>query len=140
MQHRLASIRFEEYDFIIFRLNSGNFGIFHFTEPISNLDSSVCKSWKIASIDTKISMIPWETDTEKSFWNFCVGVWVGGQPRANFLHISKDAKLNSASFNTSIVTGRRWEQIVLCKKLLEKWILSGLKLRRFDQNQLSDSN
>ena len=102
-----------------------------------NLNSSVCRDWKIISIDTKISMIPWESDIKNSLWNICVGVWVSGQPRANFLHISKDAKLNSASFDTSIVTGRRWEQIVLCKKLLEKWILRGLKLRRFDQNQVN---
>ena len=56
-------------------------------------------AWKIISIDTKISMIPWESDIKNSFWNICVGVWVGGQPWTNFSHISKDAQFNSASFD-----------------------------------------
>ena len=64
---------------------------------------------------------------------------MGGQPWTNFLKESKDAQLNSTSFDTSIVTGERWGHIVLFKKLLEKWILRGLKLRRFDQNQVNDS-
>ena len=123
----------------ITRLNSGNFGIFYLVEPIINLDGSVCRAWKIISNDTKISIIPWEPDIQNSFLNICVGVWVSGQPRANFSYISTDAKLNFASFDTSIVTGRRWGKIVLCKKLLEKYILRWLKLRRFDQNQVNDS-
>ena len=62
------------------RLNSGNFGIFDFTDLTINLDSLVRRAWKIISIGTKISMIPWETDTKKSFWKFCVDVLVGRQP------------------------------------------------------------
>ena len=68
----------------IYRLNSGNLGIFYFTELMINLDSSVCRAWKIISNDTKITMVPWESDIKNSFWNICVGVWVSGQPRANF--------------------------------------------------------
>ena len=114
------------------RLNSGNFRIFDFTDLIMNLDSLVCKAWKIISIDTKISMIPWESDIKNWFWNICVGVWVSGQPRANFLLKSKDALFNCASFGTSIVTEERRGIIVLFEKLLEKSTLRGLKLRRFD--------
>ena len=123
--------------FEIDRLNSGNFGVIYFAEPIINLDGSVCRAWKIISNDTKISIIPWEPDIKNSFLNFCVGVWVGGQPWTNFLFISKDALFDCASFDTSIVTGRPWEDIVLFEKLLEKSILRGLKLRRFDWNSIN---
>ena len=119
------------------RLNSGNFGIFDHTQSFINLESSVCRAWEIISNDTKISMIPWEPDIKNSFWNFCVGVWVGGQPWTNFSQSSKDAQFNCASFDTSIVFGGRWGKIVLFKKLLEKRILRGLKLHRFDSNPIN---
>ena len=77
-------------------------------------------------------MIPWETDTEKSFSNFCVGVWVGGQSGANFFHTLKDAQFDCASFDTSIVTEERWGVIVLFEKPLENLRNLGEKLRRLD--------
>ena len=45
------------------RLNSGNFGNFDFIEPIINLNSSTCRAEKIILNDTKISTIPWGTDS-----------------------------------------------------------------------------
>ena len=93
-------------------------------------------TWYVSN-DTKISIIPWETDTEKSFSNFCVGVWVGGQSGANFFSSLKDAQFDCASFDTSIVTEERWGVIVLFEKLLEKTILRGLKLRGFDWNPIN---
>ena len=98
------------------RLNSGNFGIFDFTVSIVNLDSLVGRAWKIISIDTKISMIPWKTDTKKPFSRFCVGVWVSGQPWANFFESSKDAQLDCASFDTSIITERLYFYSKNCSK------------------------
>ena len=89
------------------RLNSGNFGIFDHTQSFINLESSVCRAWEIISNDTKISMIPWEPDIKNSFWNFCVGVWVGGQPWTNFSQSSKDAPYHCASFDITFVTEQR---------------------------------
>ena len=110
--------------FIIIRLNSGNFGIFDFTEPIINLDCPVCRAWKIVSNGTKICRILWESDFENSFWNFCVGVWVGGQPRANFFQSSKVAQFNLEHFDMYLMgaTGRGRT------RRTKNWILTWVKI------------
>ena len=54
-----------------------------------NLNSSDCRASKIISNDTKLEEIPWELNVENPLFNFCVGVWDGGNPGANFSDISK---------------------------------------------------
>ena len=63
--------KINSYTVVVTRLNSGNFRIFDFADSIMNLDGSVCRAWKIITIDTKISLIPWETDI-RTFWNFYI--------------------------------------------------------------------
>ena len=73
------------------RLNSGIYRIFELSVRNLNLKSLDCRASKIISNDTKLEEIPWELDVENPLFNFCVGVWVGGHPPANFSHASKDA-------------------------------------------------
>ena len=70
-----------------------------------NLNSSDCRASKIIQNDTKLDPISWEPNIENEIFIFCVGVWVGGHPPANFSYISKDAQLNSTSFDINDVTG-----------------------------------
>ena len=45
---------------------------------------TICGAWKIIYNDTELDPISWELDIENPIFNFCVGVWVRGPPRANF--------------------------------------------------------
>ena len=60
---------------LVFRLNSGNFGIFYSSESIFFLISSACSPFEI--IDIKIDTIPWDFKVEIPCFNFCVGENVG---------------------------------------------------------------
>ena len=51
--------------------------------------------------DTELEPIFWELNLSNTLFNFCVGVWVGGHPRANFLHGSKDVQENCTFINSS---------------------------------------
>jgi len=66
-----------------------------------------------------------------------VGVWAWGQDVTNFSHVSKDAHKNSTSFDTNVVLGGGWGNMVLNEKPTKKGKLRGLKLRGFRQNQIS---
>ena len=68
------------------RLNSGIFGTFELSECNINLNSSGCRALKIIKNDTKLEPISWGPRSENPIFNFCVGVWVGGNPREVFLH------------------------------------------------------
>ena len=74
------------------RLNSEIFRIFELSEGNLYLNNSNCKASKIIEIDTKLEQISWEVNVKNPLFNFCVGIWVGGQE-------------NSTSFNTNFVTG-----------------------------------
>ena len=74
---------------------------------------------------------------ENSILNFCVGVWVWGHHAANFSYISIDAQENFPSFDTNVVTGGDWGNMVLNEKLVKKWKLRGLILRGLSRTQLS---
>ena len=74
---------------------------------------------------------------ENQLLNFCVGVWVRGQDATNVSHISKDARENSASFDTNVVLVGGGANMVLNQKPTKKWKLRGLKWRGFRQNQIS---
>ena len=54
---------------------------FHPTESTLNLHSGTERSLKIHKIDTKIATIPWNSEIENHFSNFCVSDSVGGQLR-----------------------------------------------------------
>jgi len=69
-----------------------------------------------------------------------VGVWVGGHPRANLWHISKDAQENSTSFDINVVVGGDGANMVLNEKPTKNWKLRGLKLRGLRRNQISTAN
>ena len=84
---------------------------------------------KIISNDTKLEPISWELNYENPLFNFCVGVWVGGQDAAYFSHVSKDAHENSASFDINVVVVGDGANMVLNEKPTKKWKLQGLKLR-----------
>ena len=66
-----------------------------------------------------------------------MGVWAWRQNGTNFSHVSKDAQENSTSFDTHVVFGGRWRNMVLNEKPAKKWKLRGLKLRGFRQKQIS---
>ena len=66
-----------------------------------------------------------------------MGVWVRGHDGTNFSHISKDAQENFTSFETIVVPGGGWGNMVLYEKPAKKRKLRGLKLRGFRQNQIS---
>ena len=85
-----------------------------------NLNSSDCGVSKIIKNDTKLEAVPWEPDVENPLFNFCVGVWVRGQDGTNFSQISKDAQKKSTSFNTDIVLGGGWGNMVLNEKPTKK--------------------
>jgi len=50
-----------------------------------------------------------------------VGVWVGGHPRANLWHISKDTQENSTSFDINVVVGGDGANMVLNEKPTKNW-------------------
>ena len=58
-----------------------------------------------------------------------MGVWVRGQDAANFSHVSKDAQENSTSFDTNVVLGGGWGNMVFKEKPTKNRKLRGLKLR-----------
>ena len=66
---------------------------------------------------------------ENPCFNFCVGVYIGGHLATNFLHKSKDAEEDCASFDTSIVIGGRRGIIVSFKKPAKTYTFCGFKLR-----------
>ena len=65
----------------IVRLNSGNFRISLPGESILKKQSSVCRAFKIHKNDTKMDTILWDSQVENPFLSFCVGDYVGGNPR-----------------------------------------------------------
>ena len=97
------------------RLNSGNFGIFQLSFWNLSLNSSDCRASKIIQKDTKLETISLELNAENPLFNICVGVWVRGQDAANFSHVSKDAQENSTSFDTNVVLGGGWGNMVWMK-------------------------
>jgi len=86
------------------RLNSGNFRIFQPCEWNLNLNSSDCRASKIIYNDIKLEPISWELNLKNPVLNTCVGVSVGGHPRANFSHTAKDAQNNSTSVDPNLMT------------------------------------
>ena len=64
------------------RLNSGNFGDFLLTS-ILNPHSSVCKTLEIHENDTKMVKIPWDSQVENQFFDFCVGDFLGSNYRSS---------------------------------------------------------
>ena len=62
---------------------------------------------------------------------------MGGQLATNFLHESKDALENCASFDTSIVTESQRGIIVSLEKPPKTYTFCGLQLRGLTQNQIS---
>ena len=86
------------------RLNSGNFRIFEPCEWNLNLNSSDCRASKIIYNDIKLEPISWELNLKNPVLNTCVGVSVGGHPRANFSHTAKDAQNNSTSVDPNLMT------------------------------------
>jgi len=85
------------------RLNSGNFRIFKPREWNLNFNSSDYRAAKIIYNDINLEPISWELDLKNPLSNICVGVWVGGHPRANLWSGSKDAHKNSSSFGPSLM-------------------------------------
>ena len=45
---------------------------------------------KIIQNDIKLEAVLWEFDIENPFFDFCVGVWVGGQPPTHFVQSFKN--------------------------------------------------
>ena len=81
------------------RLNSRNLRILELNNSNFNLKSSDGRSSKTISNDTKLGPISWELVIENLFFNFCVGVWVGGYPRENFSH---DCMISSIYFRKNL--------------------------------------
>ena len=77
------------------------------------------------------------TKQANPLFNFCVGVWVGGHPRANVPFRSKDAQENSTFSDIIVVTEGDRGKMVSYEKLTKNWWLRGLKLRGFTWNQRS---
>ena len=61
---------------------------------LNSVNSSSSSTSKIISNDTKLVPISRESNVDNPLLNNCVGVWVGGHPRANFSH-TKDSQENS---------------------------------------------
>ena len=110
----------------ITRLISGIFRIFDPREWNLNLNSSDCRASKIIWNDTKLGPISWELNIEYPTFNFCVGVWVGGHHRANFLHRSKDALENFKSFHTHDIPAPGREK-TLTRKTGQKYNFTKVK-------------
>ena len=70
--------------------------------------------------DTKLEPISWELNLENPLFNFCVGVWVGGHPRANLWPESKDAHKTSKSDDR----GAQWVKLTN-EKPAKNWKLLG---------------
>ena len=86
---------------LIYRLNSGNYGIFELSEWSSNLNNAVCRDSKFISSDIKLKPISWELKNQNPFLSICVGVWVGGHPHTKFVYVSNDAISNSVDEKVS---------------------------------------
>ena len=108
---------------VMHRLNSGIFMIFELSIWNLNLNSSDCIAQKIIWNDTKLEPIPWELNMKNQFFDFCVGVLVSGHHLANLSHTSKDAKLNSTSFDPyEIPATRRGKSSLL--KTTQKFVFT----------------
>ena len=81
--------------------------IFYPSESILILNGSACGAFEIIQNDIKIGTIPWDFKVENPCFYFCVGENVGGQLATNFLHTSKDAPEDCASFDSSMVIEER---------------------------------
>ena len=73
-------------------MNSQIFRIFELSIRNLNLNSSDCRASKIISNDIKLEPTALELNLKNQLFNFCLGVRVGGHPRANFSHRLKDAQ------------------------------------------------
>ena len=105
------------------RLNSGNFGIFEHSVWNKNLNSWNFGAQKIIWNDSKHELISWELKMENQLFDSCVGVGVGGHPRANFYEKSTSfskwlEKLFGLSYKThcinqvlSIIISRSWSKL-----------------------------
>ena len=113
-------LHFVQY-YIIYRLNSGNFGIFLPNESILILKSSVCRAFEIIRDDIKIITFPWGFKVENPCFNFCVGVYVGGHLATNFLHKSKDLFI-FCRFNVSFWQYPTWKlDYFIWKEMSLRW-------------------
>ena len=84
-------------------------------------NSSDSRASKIIQNDTKLETISRELKIlQNPLFNICVGVWVRGQDGTNFSQISKDARKKSTSFDTNIVLGGGWGNMVLYEKPAKK--------------------
>ena len=72
---------------------------------------------------------------QNSILNFCVGGFVGGHHRANFLYRPKDAPGNFTSFDTNVVAEGDRGKMVSNEKLTRNRKLRRLKLRGLKRNQ-----
>ena len=53
----------------------------------------------------KSKPIPWELSIENLIFNFCVGVWVGGNPLTNFEEIKYIPGTKTSCFGSILVLG-----------------------------------
>ena len=104
---------------------------------IQPINSSDWRASKIIRNDIKLEPISWELNLKKPF-KFCVGVWVGGHPRANFPDRPKDAH-HFTSFDINVVAESDRGKMISNLKLTKNRKLRGLKLRGLRRNQIKTS-